>query len=203
MSADPIQRVIHALSRLPSIGEKTAARLTFFMLNRSPELTQELSEALGSLHASVRFCSECEHLTARDPCHICSNLKRKKNLICVVEDVSSLMAIERTGVFEGRYHVLHGLISPLDGIGPDDLKLNTLLERIGRLRSSDPEQNVEVIVALQSGVNGNATSLFLQHVLKPLGVKLSKIASGVPVGTNLQYADQVSLAEALSDRRPL
>ena len=203
MSADPIQRVIHALSRLPSVGEKTAARLTFFMLNRSPELTQELSEALGALHESVRFCSICEHLTARDPCHICANPKRRADLICVVEDVSSLMAIERTGVFEGRYHVLHGLISPLDGVGPDDLKLESLFARVERLRAEDPERSLEVIVALQSGVNGNATSLFLQHVLRPLNVTLSKIASGVPVGTNLHYADQVSLAEALSDRRLL
>jgi recombination protein RecR len=203
MSADPIQRVILALSRLPSIGEKTAARLTFFMLNREPELTQELSAALGALHESVRFCSECEHLTARDPCHICSSERRDPRQICVVEDVSSLMAIERTGIFEGRYHVLHGLISPLDGVGPDELKLGSLFQRIERLRADEGEAPVEVIVALQSGVNGNATSLYLQHVLKPLGVKLSKIASGVPVGTNLHYADQVSLAEALSDRRPL
>ena len=203
MSADPIQRVILALSRLPSIGEKTAARLTFFMLNREPELTQELSAALGALHEAVRFCSECEHLTARDPCHICSSERRDPRQICVVEDVSSLMAIERTGIFEGRYHVLHGLISPLDGVGPDELKLGSLFQRIERLRADEDEAPVEVIVALQSGVNGNATSLYLQHVLKPLGVKLSKIASGVPVGTNLHYADQVSLAEALSDRRPL
>lgn len=203
MSVDPIQRAILALSRLPNIGEKTAARLTFFMLNREPELTQELSEALGALHSSVSLCSECGHLTAQSPCALCSNPKRSPHQICVVEDVSSLMAIERTGAFEGRYHVLHGLISPLDGVGPDDIKLNELIERISRLIAEPERSSLEVIVALSSSVNGNATTLYLQHLLSPLGVRLTKIASGVPVGTNLQYADQVSLAEALSDRRPL
>jgi recombination protein RecR len=203
VSVDPIQRAILALSRLPSVGEKTAARLTFFLLNRPPELTQELSEALGALHASVRFCSECAHLTTQDPCSICGDHKRDSYQLCVVEDVSSLMAIERTGVFEGRYHVLHGLISPLDGVGPDDLKLSQLLERVMKLRSQEPTRELEVISALSSSVNGNATTLYLQHLLSPVHVKLTKIATGVPVGANLQYADQVSLAEALSDRRLL
>ncbi|MBM4292257.1 MAG: recombination protein RecR [Deltaproteobacteria bacterium] len=213
MAADPIQRVIHALSRLPSVGEKSAARMAFFLLNQDPAVTRELADALGALHAAVRLCGECANLSAQDPCPLCAQPRRDPRLICVVEDISSLMAIERTGVFEGRYHVLHGLLSPLDGVGPEQLRVSELLARLSRLLSAEGDwgdhgaaragARVEVIVALPSSVNGNATSLYLQQLLRPLGVALSRIASGVPVGATLQYADQVSLAEALSARRPL
>ncbi len=209
MAADPIQRVIHALSRLPSVGEKSAARMAFFLLNQDPEVTRELSDALGALHGAVRLCGECANLSAQDPCPLCAQPRRDARLICVVEDISSLMAIERTGAFDGRYHVLHGLLSPLDGVGPEQLKVSELLTRLSRLLSAEGDwgagtsPRVEVIVALPSSVNGNATTLYLQQLLRPLGLTLSRIASGVPVGATLQYADQVSLAEALSARRPL
>lgn len=209
MAADPIQRVIHALSRLPSVGEKSAARMAFFLLNQDPALTQELAASLAALHGSIKLCGECANLSAQDPCPLCAQPRRDPRLICVVEDISSLMAIERTGAFEGRYHVLHGLLSPLDGVGPEQLKVSELLSRLSRLLSAEGDwgaeapSRVEVIIALPSSVNGNATTLYLQQLLRPLGLALSRIASGVPVGTTLQYADQVSLAEALSARRPL
>ena len=128
--ADPIQRVIHAFSRLPSVGEKTAARFAFFLLNQDPEITRDLASALSALHSQVRFCSSCAHLSALDPCRFCADQRRDHAQICVVEDVSALMAIEKTGEYRGLYHVLHGVISPLAGVGPDELKVAELLRRL-------------------------------------------------------------------------
>lgn len=202
-TADPIQRLIHAFSRLPSVGEKTAARFTFFLLNRDPEITQDLAEALNALHQAVRFCSECAHLSAQDPCRFCADLKRDPQQICVVEDVSALMAIEKTGEYRGRYHVLHGVISPFEGIGPDDLKIADLLRRLQALNTEGRLEDVEVILATNPSVDGEATALYLSSILKPMGMTLTRIASGIPMGGHLQYADQLSIAQAIVSRRQL
>ena len=202
-SIDPIQRLIHAFSKLPSVGEKTASRFTFYLLNRSPEIAEEIASALSALHSEVKFCSECAHLSAQDPCRFCSNKKRDSQLICVVEDVSALMAIEKTGEYRGLYHVLHGVVSPFEGIGPDDLKIAELIRRLQRIASHKLLNEVEVIIATNPSVDGEATSLYLSELLKPLGVSISRIASGIPMGSNLQYADQLSLAQALMSRRKL
>ena len=198
---DPIQRLILAFSRLPSVGEKTAARFTFYLLNKEPQITADLAEALSALHEAVSFCDICSHLSAQNPCHFCTNTKRIKQQICVVEDVSALMAIEKTGEYRGQYHVLHGVISPLDGVGPNDLKIAELLRRLQSLAQTITLSEVEVIIATNPSVDGEATSLYLSELLKPFGVQVSRIASGVPMGGNLQYADQLSIAQALLSRR--
>ena len=202
-SADPIQRVIHAFARLPSVGEKTAARFAFFLLNRDREITQDLAEALLALHTEVSFCSLCTHLSAQDPCRFCTDPRRDQQQICVVEDVSALMAIEKTGEYRGLYHVLHGVISPLSGIGPDDLKVTELLRRLQTMGQQNSLSTCEIILATNPSIDGEATSLYLSELLRPFGVKLSRIASGVPMGSTLQYADQLSIAQALVSRREL
>ena len=198
---DPIQRLILAFSRLPSIGEKTAGRLTFFLLNQSPEMSQELANALDQLHKEIKICSVCAHHSALDPCQYCQDPKRNPHQICVVEDLSALMAVERTGEYQGLYHVLHGVISPLDGIGPDDLYIRHLIQRLHTL--SVDLSDVEIILATNPNVDGEATALYLHRLLKPLGVHVTRIASGIPMGSHLQYADQLSLAQALLSRRNL
>ena len=202
-SIDPIQRLILAFSKLPRVGEKTASRFTFDLLNRSPEIAEEIADALSALHSAVKFCSECAHLSAQDPCRFCNSEKRDSLTICVVEDVSALMAIEKTGEYRGLYHVLHGVISPFEGIGPDDLKIAALIRRLQKLSSKQALSEVEVIIATNPSVDGEATSLYLSELLKPLGVNISRIASGIPMGSHLQYADQLSLAQALVSRRKL
>lgn len=201
--ADPIQRLILAFSRLPSVGEKTAARFTFYLLNKNPEVTEELSRALDALHQTVKFCSVCAHLSAQDPCRFCVSEKRDRRQICVVEDVSALMAIEKTGEYRGQYHVLHGVISPFEGIGPEELKIADLLRRLQNIAQTQALNEIEIIIATNPSVDGEATSLYLSELLKPMGVHVSRIASGVPMGSHLQYADQLSLAQALMSRRKL
>ena len=197
MARDPLQRLIHAFSRLPSIGEKSATRLTFFLLNADPSIGEELSAALREVQEKIRFCSRCAHLTEEDPCWICRDTRREAGIICVVEGPSSLMAIERTGEYRGRYHVLHGLLNPLEGIGPEELQLAPLLTRIRE------EKIQEVILATSSTVEGEATAIYLHRLLTPLGPLVSRIASGIPIGADLQYADALSLARALEGRRQL
>lgn len=195
-TGDPIRRAVLAFSRLPGIGEKTATRLTFFLLNAPEEVARELSGALGELRGRVRFCSVCCNLTEADPCRFCADPRRDDRLVCVVESVPSLLAIERTGEFRGRYHVLHGVLSPLDGVGPEALHLRELVARVGR--GID-----EIIVATNPSVEGEATALYIQRLLRPLGVRVTRIASGVAVGSDLEYADQVTLSRALSGRREM
>jgi recombination protein RecR len=194
---DPIARLSMLLSRLPGVGEKTAQRLAFHVLKSPPAYARELAEALLALETSVRLCSRCCNLTAQDPCALCSDARRDDRTICVVESVPDLMAVERSREFRGRYHVLHGALSPLDGVGPDQLKLKELLARL-----HDAQHPVEeVIVATDPTVEGEATALYLARLLKPLGVKVTRIAQGLPSGADLEYADQVTLARALSGRR--
>jgi recombination protein RecR len=190
-------RVIEELSRLPGVGGKTAQRLAFFMLKNSPEKARSLSQALALLHEQVKTCRVCFNLSDQELCPICSDPRRAPSPICVVEEPKDLGAIERTGDFAGRYHVLLGSLSPLEGIGPDDLKIRELLERL------KGGEVAEVIVATNSDVEGEATALYLARLIKPLGIKLTRLASGLPMGAELEYADQITVARALANRREL
>jgi recombination protein RecR len=195
--ADPIARLVRELARLPGIGEKTAQRLAFHVLEAGPEQARELAEAVVGVVRDVRCCSGCQTLTERDPCPICADPARDARLICVVEGVPDLLAVERTREFRGRYHVLHGALSPLDGVGPGDLKIRELLLRLER------EPADEVLVATNPNVEGEATALYLQRLLKPLGLRVTRIAQGIPMGGDLEYADQATLARAVVGRREL
>jgi recombination protein RecR len=195
--ADPIARLVKELARLPGIGEKTAQRLAFHVLEAGPEYAQALAEAVVGVVRDVRCCSVCQTLTEQDPCAICSDDRRDPRIICVVEGVPDLLAVERTREFRGRYHVLHGALSPLDGVGPSDLKIRELLLRL------EKEPAEEVLVATNPDVEGEATALYLQKLLKPLGLRLTRIAQGVPMGGDLEFADQATLARALTGRREL
>ncbi|HET6921849.1 MAG TPA: recombination mediator RecR [Anaeromyxobacteraceae bacterium] len=195
--AEPIARLVKELAKLPGIGEKTAQRLAFHVLEAGPAYAEALASAISRVVRDVRTCSSCQTLTDQDPCAICRDGRRDGRLICVVEGVPDLVAIERTHEFRGRYHVLHGALSPLDGVGPGELTVRELLLRLER------EPAEEVIVATNPDVEGEATALYLVKLLKPLGVKVSRIAQGVPMGGDLEYADQVTLARALAGRREL
>jgi recombination protein RecR len=195
--ADPIARLVKELAKLPGIGEKTAQRLAFHILEAGPAYAGELAAAVTGVVRDVRLCSGCQTLTDTDPCPICRDPERDGRLICVVESVPDLLAVERTHEFRGRYHVLHGALSPLDGVGPSDLKLRELLLRLER------EPAEEVVVATNPDVEGEATALYLVKLLKPLGLRVTRIAQGVPMGGDLEYADQVTLARALAGRREL
>jgi recombination protein RecR len=195
--ADPIARLVKELARLPGIGEKTAQRLAFHVLKAGPAYAGELAAAIVGMVRDVRLCSRCQTLTDVDPCPVCADPDRDPSMICVVEGVPDLIAIERTHEFRGRYHVLHGALSPLDGVGPGELKIRELILRL----EEAPVQ--EVVVATNPDVEGEATALYLTKLLKPLGVKVTRIAQGVPMGGDLEYADQVTLARALAGRREL
>src|SRR6202022_3163334 len=186
---DPIARLALLLARLPGVGEKTAQRLAFHVLKSPPEYPRARAAALLALEREVRLCSRCCNLTAQDPCAICRDPQRDERMLCVVESVPDLLAIERTREFRGRYHVLHGALSPLDGVGPDQLKIKELLSRL--------RGGAEVIIATDPTVEGEATALYITRLVKPLGVRLTRIAQGVPTGSDLEYADQVTLARAL------
>jgi len=195
--ADPIARLVKELARLPGIGEKTAQRLAFHVLAAGPAYAEALAAAVTGVVRDVRCCSRCQTLTDKDPCAICSDDRRDPRLLCVVEGVPDLVAIERTHEYRGRYHVLHGALSPLDGVGPSDLKVRELLVRL------ETEPADEIVIATNPDVEGEATALYLARLLKPMGVKVSRIAQGVPMGGDLEYADQVTLARAMSGRREL
>ena len=195
---EPVARLIEALQRLPGIGPKTAQRLTFFLLKRPVEEVRELSEALVAVKDRIVYCQTCFNVTDEDPCRICRDPGRDSRLICVVEEPNDLLAMERTGEFRGRYHVLLGALSPLDGIGPEDLKVRELLARL-----DTGADTAEVILATNPNVEGEATALYLAKLLRPLGVKVTRIARGLPVGGDLEYADQVTLPKALEGRREI
>ena len=194
-SPDPIRRLAHAFSRLPGIGQKSAQRLAFFILNADEIVASDLAAALTEAKQKVGFCTVCRNLTEETICGFCADARRSDSVICVVESVPSLYAIEATGEYRGRYHVLHGVLSPLDGIGPDQLHLKSLLGRLADVN--------EVIVATNPSVEGEATALYIQRLCQPLGVQVTRIASGVPMGSDLEYADQVTLARALEGRHSL
>ncbi len=195
--ADPIARLVKELARLPGIGEKTAQRLAFHILKAGAGYAADLAAAVTGVVRDVRLCSSCQTLTDKDPCSICADPRRDTRLICVVEGVPDLVAVERTHEYKGRYHVLHGALSPLDGVGPSDLKIRELLLRLQQAPAD------EIVIATNPDVEGEATALYLAKLLKPLGLKVTRIAQGVPMGGDLEYADQVTLARALSGRREL
>ena len=194
---EPVARLIDELSKMPTVGPKTAQRLAFHILRLSPEEARALADAIMNVKDKMRHCSICFTITDIDPCVTCSNPARSDRVFCVVEDPRDVIALERTREFRGKYHVLHGAISPLDGIGPDELKI---AELIARVRAGGTE---EVIVATNPRVEGEATAIYLARVLKPLGVRVTRIAHGLPVGGDLEYADELTLARALEGRRDL
>jgi len=183
-----------AFSRLPGIGPKTAARLTYFLLRSPDELSVNLADALNNLKAGTTFCSVCFNITVSDPCEICSDEKRDTRTVAVVEEPLDVLALERTGAYTGKYHVLHGAISPVNNIGPDDLRIRELVKRV------DQGEILEVIIATNPGMEGDATAMFIERELKPKGVKMTRLARGLPVGGDLEYVDPVTLTRALQGR---
>ena len=193
----PITKLIEELSRLPGIGGKSAQRLAFHIINLSTEKAESLAGSIINAKKNVRYCSTCCNLTDSDPCGICANVKRDGHTIMVVEDPRDMAAYERTKEFKGLYHVLHGAISPMNGVGPSDLKISPLLKRI-----QEHEIN-EIILATNPNVEGEATAMYLGRLLKPLGVKVTRIAHGVPIGGDLEYVDEITLSRALEGRREI
>ena len=192
-----MSRLIEQLTRLPGIGEKTATRMAFHILRADREYATLLAEAVLSVKNDTKLCSECFALTEDDPCRLCTDGERAGDIVCVVEEPADLLAVERAGSFRGRYHVLHGTLAPLDGIGPDDLKIQPLLVRI-------QQRDVrEVIVATNPTVEGEATAIDLAKLLKPLGVRVTRIAHGIPVGGDLEYTDVMTVGRALDGRREM
>jgi recombination protein RecR len=201
MERDPIAKLIVELARLPGIGEKTATRLAFHILRAPAEYARDLAAALTEVKERIRLCSQCMNLTESDPCNFCRDQKRNPHILCVVAYAPDLYAIERTGGFRGRYHVLHGVLSPLEGIGPDDIRIRELLLR---LHDSNPEQRIEeIIIATSPNVEGEATALYLAKMVKPLNVRVTRIASGLQVGGEIEYADGLTITRALEARREM
>ena len=196
--ADPIRRLVQELARLPGIGEKTATRLAFHLIRSNRQQIRDLAQALLDATDKIRLCSVCMNMTEADPCVMCTDPRREAETICVVATPSDLLAIDRGGHFRGRYHVLHGLLSPLEGIGPDDIRLAELVRRLGG--SGEPGTVREVIIATSPSVDGEATAMYIARTIKPLGVKVSRIATGLPVGGELEYSDQATIARALAGR---
>ena len=197
MYEGPIQDLIDELSRLPGIGPKSAQRLAFYMVKAPIEDAKRLAEAIMAAKERVRFCRECFSVAEGDLCRICRDPSRDISVICVVEEPKDQAAVEKAGVIRGRYHVLGGAISPLEGIGPDDLRVQELLDRVGG------GEVKEVILATNPNLEGNATAMYVGALLKPLGVRVTRLASGLPVGGDLEYADEVTLGQALEGRRDL
>lgn len=204
MYAEPIQDLIEELGRLPGVGPKSAQRIAFHLLSIPPVEANRLALAIESAKAKVRFCGRCFNLAESDLCEVCQDPRRTDAMICVVEDPRDVVAVERTGEFRGRYHVLHGCINPIEGIGPDQLRVGELLSRLGAAGahgSEDAEGAVEeVIVCTNPTIEGEATAMYLARLLSPLGVSVSRLASGLPVGGDLEYADEVTLGRALIGR---
>ncbi len=205
--SDPIRRLVQELSRLPGIGEKTATRLAFHLVRGNRQQVVDLAQALVDVTDKIRLCSICMNMTEQDPCGLCSDVRREPETICVVATPSDVIAIDRGGHFRGRYHVLHGLLSPLEGIGPDDLRIAELIRRLGPGTERDglapalgSDAVREVIIATSPNVDGEATAMYVARVIKPLGVKVSRIATGLPVGGELEYSDQATIARALAGR---
>ena len=194
---EPVARLIEAFARLPGIGPKTAQRLSFFLLRAPDQVTRDLAEALHHMKEAVIFCSTCFNITTVDPCGICADTRRDRTLVCVVEEPLDVLALERTRRFHGLYHVLHGALSPIEGIGPDDLRIEPLVARVRAGSIS------EVILATNPNVEGDTTAQYLARLLQSTGVRITRIARGLPVGGDLEYADEVTLGQALEHRRSL
>ena len=197
MYSPSIEKLIQSFEKLPSIENKTAARLAFYILNASEEETNDFISSIVNAKKNLKYCSKCYNISDTDPCPICSNPKRDQSEICVVEDVRDIVAMEKTHEFRGVYHVLHGSISPMNGVGPDDIKIKELLARLmdGQVK--------EVILATNPRVEGEATAMYLSKLIKPLGIKVTRIAHGIPVGGDLEYTDEITLTKALEGRREI
>ena len=198
MAGDPIRRLVQELSRLPGIGEKTATRLAFHLVRGQRQHVLDLAQALVDVTDKIRLCSVCMNMTEQDPCVLCNDPQRDVETICVVATPSDLIAIDRGGHFRGRYHVLHGLLSPLEGIGPDDIRVAELIRRLAGGPQGPPVR--EIIIATSPNVDGEATAMYVARAIKPLGIKVSRIATGLPVGGELEYSDQATIARALAGR---
>ncbi|MCH1958845.1 MULTISPECIES: recombination mediator RecR [Romboutsia] len=193
----PIARLIEEFSKLPGVGRKTAQRLAFHVINMNVNDVESLSKAILEAKREIKYCSVCCNITDTDPCSMCSNKNRDAGVICVVEDPRDVAAMERTREFKGQYHVLNGVISPMDGIGPDMIKIKELIQRLGN-------QDVrEVIMATNPTIEGEATAMYIARLLKPMGIKVTRIAHGLPVGGDLEYADEVTISKALEGRREI
>ncbi len=191
-SSESINKVIDLFASLPSIGRKTAQRLTYHILRQPPEYVDKFANSMVDMMQHVKFCSVCLNYTEQDPCPICSSHKRQKNVICVVEDPNDVLAIERTNEFYGLYHVLHGILNPLDGIGPEDIKIKELLSRLNDID--------EVILAINPSVEGEVTMQYISKMIKTLDIKVSRLASGLPMGGAIEYSDEATLSKALESR---
>ncbi|MGZ0051377.1 recombination mediator RecR [Brevibacillus gelatini] len=194
---EPVSKLIEGFMKLPGIGPKTAGRLAFFVLNMKEDDVLDLAKALVNAKRQLHYCSVCNNITDLDPCHICRDKRRDGSIICVVQEPRDVVAMEKTKEFEGYYHVLHGAISPMDGIGPEDIRIPDLLKRL-----SD-EQVKEVILATNPNIEGEATAMYISRLIKPFGIRVTRIAHGLPVGGDLEYADEVTLSKALEGRREL
>jgi len=206
--AEPVSNLIEAFSKLPGIGPKTASRLTYFLLRSDEAIARDLSQALAELKAKTLFCRICHNIADQDPCSICTSGQRDHATICVVEEPLDVQAIERTRAFHGVYHVLHGAISPMEGRGPDDLKISELLKRIhqGNPAPDGAAEAIpvkEILLATNPNLEGDATAMYIARLVKPLGVRVTRLAHGLPVGGDLEYADDITLSRALAGRNDL
>ncbi|MGL5693722.1 MAG: recombination mediator RecR [Peptostreptococcaceae bacterium] len=193
----PISRLIEEFSKLPGVGRKTAQRLAFHVINMNTNDVESLSKAIIDAKREIKYCSVCCNITDTDPCSMCSNKNRDSSVICVVEDPRDVAAMERTREFKGKYHVLNGVISPMDGIGPDMIKIKELIVRLGN------EDVKELIMATNPTIEGEATAMYIARLVKPMGIKVTRIAHGLPVGGDLEYADEVTITKALEGRREI
>jgi recombination protein RecR len=197
VTPEPVTRLIEAFAQLPGVGPKTASRLTFYLLRRPAEQSAALAEALRDLKQKTVFCDSCFNITEQSPCAVCRDDGRDRSIICVVEEPLDVLAIDRTGEFRGLYHVLHGSISPVDGIGPDELRIGELMARL----EAEPVQ--EVLLATNPNLEGEATAMYLARLIQPRGMRVTRLARGLPVGGDLEYADSVTLGRALEGRREM
>ncbi|WP_432353731.1 recombination mediator RecR [Sporosarcina sp. A2] len=194
---EPISKLIDSFMKLPGIGPKTAGRLAFFVLSMKEDTVLDFAKALVDAKRNLRFCSVCGHITDIDPCHICQDLSRDRSLICVVQDPKDVIAMEKMRDYKGLYHVLHGAISPMNGVGPEDINVPDLLKRLQN------EEIVELILATNPTIEGEATAMYISRLVRPSGIPTTRIAHGLPVGGDLEYADEVTLSKALEGRRQL
>lgn len=192
---EPIARLINEFSKLPGVGRKTAERYAYYIIRSSDEQVKNFEESLTNVKQKIKFCEVCGNYTEESPCKICR--ERTSKVLCVVKDPKDAMAIEKTGTFKGQYHILHGTINPLAGVGPNDIRIRELLSRVGE------NQTEEVIIATNPDVEGEATAMYISKLLKPLDVKVTRIAQGISMGSELEYADEVTLSKALSDRKEM
>ncbi len=196
LTSETLERAIEELARLPGMGRKSAQRLAMHLLKQDEQRVMQLAETLVNLKKKIRYCGTCYNITDEDPCAICRSEKRTANIVCVVEEPRDVYVIEKTNEFRGRYHVLGGVISPLDSVGPDDIRIKELVKRV----SSDEEEIEEIILALNPDAEGEATSYYINKMIKPFGVKITRIAHGIPMGTELEYIDDATLSKAFSGR---